>query len=121
MQECDFCGSEFGDRTCYFCDKHCCTSCMTDDRTRCKRCYIAKRKLGWRIFKKNKVLLGFIAFVWAYTVFPVPFIKGIDPTFYWISLGVAIMIMVPISLAMFFRSEERRVGKECRSRWSPYH
>ena len=25
--------------------------------------------------------------------------------------------------AMFFssRSEERRVGKECRSRWSPYH
>ena len=23
--------------------------------------------------------------------------------------------------ASFFRSEERRVGKECRSRWSPYH
>ena len=22
---------------------------------------------------------------------------------------------------MFERSEERRVGKECRSRWSPYH
>ena len=22
---------------------------------------------------------------------------------------------------MFYRSEERRVGKECRSRWSPYH
>src|SRR3989441_4351914 len=22
---------------------------------------------------------------------------------------------------MFKRSEERRVGKECRSRWSPYH
>ena len=21
----------------------------------------------------------------------------------------------------FVRSEERRVGKECRSRWSPYH
>ena len=21
----------------------------------------------------------------------------------------------------FHRSEERRVGKECRSRWSPYH
>ena len=21
----------------------------------------------------------------------------------------------------WFRSEERRVGKECRSRWSPYH
>ena len=23
--------------------------------------------------------------------------------------------------AKFDRSEERRVGKECRSRWSPYH
>ena len=22
---------------------------------------------------------------------------------------------------ILFRSEERRVGKECRSRWSPYH
>src|SRR5260370_15248329 len=25
------------------------------------------------------------------------------------------------SLLNFDRSEERRVGKECRSRWSPYH
>ena len=24
-------------------------------------------------------------------------------------------------LVASFRSEERRVGKECRSRWSPYH
>src|SRR5260221_13742304 len=24
-------------------------------------------------------------------------------------------------LSHFMRSEERRVGKECRSRWSPYH
>ena len=23
--------------------------------------------------------------------------------------------------ALYYRSEERRVGKECRSRWSPYH
>src|SRR2546430_5119360 len=26
-----------------------------------------------------------------------------------------------ISVLEVFRSEERRVGKECRSRWSPYH
>ena len=25
------------------------------------------------------------------------------------------------STKKFYRSEERRVGKECRSRWSPYH
>ena len=27
----------------------------------------------------------------------------------------------PISADYIGRSEERRVGKECRSRWSPYH
>ena len=26
-----------------------------------------------------------------------------------------------IDHSLFSRSEERRVGKECRSRWSPYH
>src|SRR5260370_39992035 len=26
-----------------------------------------------------------------------------------------------IAFCLFLRSEERRVGKECRSRWSPYH
>ena len=26
-----------------------------------------------------------------------------------------------LSMAVGMRSEERRVGKECRSRWSPYH
>ena len=29
--------------------------------------------------------------------------------------------MSPMFVAILFRSEERRVGKECRSRWSPYH
>ena len=28
---------------------------------------------------------------------------------------------VQYSLQLQARSEERRVGKECRSRWSPYH
>ena len=31
---------------------------------------------------------------------------------------VGIVIGVLLGIA---RSEERRVGKECRSRWSPYH
>ncbi|NHI02931.1 hypothetical protein DYY67_0052 [Candidatus Nitrosotalea sp. TS] len=110
MQQCDFCGSGFGDHTCYFCDKHCCNACMTDDRTRCKKCYISKRKLGWRVFKRNKIILGFIAFVWAYTVFPVPLIKGIDPTFYWVCFGVAVTIMIPIGFAMFFWSREPPVS-----------
>ena len=28
---------------------------------------------------------------------------------------------ITTSMAQVVRSEERRVGKECRSRWSPYH
>ena len=32
-------------------------------------------------------------------------------------LGFAAGVMIAASV----RSEERRVGKECRSRWSPYH
>src|SRR2546430_6449615 len=31
------------------------------------------------------------------------------------------LMSVPISAITVSRSEERRVGKECRSRWSPYH
>src|SRR5689334_24060327 len=30
-------------------------------------------------------------------------------------------ISVPLERYLWIRSEERRVGKECRSRWSPYH
>ena len=28
---------------------------------------------------------------------------------------------IPLAIDLCYRSEERRVGKECRSRWSPYH
>ena len=28
---------------------------------------------------------------------------------------------LPVGEVLTLRSEERRVGKECRSRWSPYH
>src|SRR2546430_5928036 len=47
-----------------------------------------------------------------------------------ISLSIAVgsqfsmIVVVPLALAFLLyvaRSEERRVGKECRSRWSPYH
>ena len=44
-----------------------------------------------------------------------------------LSLVIAFGIMLAkikvagVSLGITWRSEERRVGKECRSRWSPYH
>ena len=41
----------------------------------------------------------------------VPAFKGLEHS---ISYTIFAMLFI-------FRSEERRVGKECRSRWSPYH
>ena len=47
---------------------------------------------------------------------------------YWISLRYAAELRIPVLQQLVLaaqeseaRSEERRVGKECRSRWSPYH
>src|SRR2546429_9536964 len=40
-----------------------------------------------------------------------------------VRFGLRILLKQPSFslIAMLTRSEERRVGKECRSRWSPYH
>ena len=35
----------------------------------------------------------------------------------WLFKPVTLLLL----LLLAWRSEERRVGKECRSRWSPYH
>src|SRR3712207_6664745 len=32
-----------------------------------------------------------------------------------------VAVAVLVTSVSYLRSEERRVGKECRSRWSPYH
>ena len=36
-------------------------------------------------------------------------------------VGMYAVAKIPFKLILKSRSEERRVGKECRSRWSPYH
>ena len=48
-----------------------------------------------------------------------------------LAAGIFILVLFNVFVTLFlyfllcfvtlFRSEERRVGKECRSRWSPYH
>jgi len=47
-----------------------------------------------------------------------------------IDVGSVVKVVFSVSMSIFaivlvglvaLRSEERRVGKECRSRWSPYH
>ena len=37
------------------------------------------------------------------------------------AFAVEIVIAAAVAIVVAARSEERRVGKECRSRWSPYH
>ena len=42
----------------------------------------------------------------------------------YIFISIALGTMVStffLNISSWSRSEERRVGKECRSRWSPYH
>src|SRR2546430_10674745 len=41
--------------------------------------------------------------------------------FFFKSAGESVSVEEKIRLLIVGRSEERRVGKECRSRWSPYH
>src|SRR3712207_9490991 len=53
---------------------------------------------------------------------------GLNESRYWVDLGILILTYVMLGWGLNIvvglaglRSEERRVGKECRSRWSPYH
>ena len=57
----------------------------------------------------KKILLGVTGSISAY--------KSADLTSQFVKLGA----QVDVIMSKSSRSEERRVGKECRSRWSPYH
>src|SRR5690625_2923723 len=53
-------------------------------------------------------------------------VEGIDIVQSQSQSGASLVLMmfknyVDLDQALLDRSEERRVGKECRSRWSPYH
>ena len=72
-----------------------------------------------RTFQPGKLTLGLIAPFKGYPDSPAPemddfatVIKAADQS------GIAALWVRDVPTT---RSEERRVGKECRSRWSPYH
>ena len=52
-------------------------------------------------------------------------LKAVAPLFIYMLIGVLVrrtgIIASEDVRKLQLRSEERRVGKECRSRWSPYH
>ena len=62
-------------------------------------------KFALTILFYNLILIGIAVFG-----FEVLFNSGMND---YVNYGTAI--------GLYVRSEERRVGKECRSRWSPYH
>ena len=63
-----------------------------------------KKAAPKQILKKNKILLVFAGFLWFYAVYPGPFLPGLDPGFLLITLVAALLIMIPIGLALFFWS-----------------
>ena len=67
---------------------------------------------GLRTLRKLLIALAYI--LMATLVIPPIFNSYFNKIEPWI-LGM------PFLIFWLLRSEERRVGKECRSRWSPYH
>ena len=61
---------------------------------------------------KHRVLMLIIGFLLI-----IPSVIGMAKT----RVNYDLLSYLPEHLETVKRSEERRVGKECRSRWSPYH
>ena len=82
--------------------------------------YIPGNSVVHRLDPRTKILL-MIAYIVA--VFIVKRIEMFIPVILFTVL-ITVLAKVPANYmlkALKPRSEERRVGKECRSRWSPYH
>ena len=71
----------------------------------CKKIITNNKKDFNSTDEKEMTLLGFIGFLDPPKESAKEAIEGLN------NAGIRVMV----------RSEERRVGKECRSRWSPYH
>ena len=86
--------------------------------------YVGKNPKGLYVtWITNWLIKPFTMFGIAYFFFYVVFAKWIPANLAKDYLAGAILLGAAPCTAMVFvwRSEERRVGKECRSRWSPYH
>src|SRR2546427_13114194 len=86
------------------------------------RAIAAWAALGVATLTKGPIALALVLFA----VVPHALATGspVRRLFPWRGLAVFALVTLPWFLAVTLRhprSEERRVGKECRSRWSPYH
>src|SRR3712207_3821969 len=70
--------------------------------------------LGLRVHDAQLHVLSIVQYWWDY--------GGNERVKRWLFLSSLAGVVAVIGLlGALLRSEERRVGKECRSRWSPYH
>ena len=99
-----------------------CPSCNTELPKKAKVCPKCGTAIGKP--KGNLRVMAIIGFVVMLVASLLPMVQsgekiklGLYPKAY--AFGY-MNISMPV-MWYLFRSEERRVGKECRSRWSPYH
>src|SRR5256885_15155831 len=82
---------------------------------------IPSRKLTmWLFIISDAVTFGAILFAYGYLRVATPDWQTPFNSASIINVATMTFVLITSSLTML-RSEERRVGKECRSRWSPYH
>ena len=76
--------------------------------------------LAFAFWRRNYFHAMLVLFVLPLSATALLVYSGKGMTFYGIAHLIALAVAVDLLVAAA-RSEERRVGKECRSRWSPYH
>ena len=69
----------------------------------------------------HRLLHGQVAFSWKNAVEADCILIACDAVMKDDLRKTSIKLAKPSGVKLVIRSEERRVGKECRSRWSPYH
>ena len=74
--------------------------------------------LALKVFGENGVVLAPILCTMVFLVFAEVAPKTIAAVY---PEKIALPSSYLLQILLWVRSEERRVGKECRSRWSPYH
>lgn len=93
LTKCQICDSYFGDLKCAYCQKAICSSCVSDNKTKCIKCNAVKRLPS--IFLKSNIryILLFVA-IWF-------FVSGLYPFPYLLAIGVPIdfRIMQPVLIA----------------------
>ena len=78
----------------------------------------------WLLLTIAVVAIGFLLFLIIKTRLHAFFSLLIVAVLTGLAAGIGVADVIDVVIAGFsstVRSEERRVGKECRSRWSPYH